>query len=84
MIFKYDCWVNLLILNNNCRCDMARGRNADDSAIRLARSPADDGDDITAVDAHSRMEHLRARRVQRLHFNNRLDRRLPHDKHARA
>lgn len=63
---------------------MARGRNADDSAICVSRSTADNGNDITAVDAHSRLEHLRARRIQRLHLNNHLDRRLPYDKHARA
>lgn len=79
-----DHWANLIILKNNYRCDMARGRNADDSAIRVSRSTADDGNDITAVDAHSRMEHQRARRVQRLHLNNNLDRCLPYDKHARA
>lgn len=63
---------------------MARGRNADDSAIRVARSATDDGNDITAVNAHSRVEHFRARRLQRLHLDSCLDRRLPYDKHARA
>ena len=66
------------------RCNLASRRHANDSTVRVAGPAADNGDDLASLHAHPRLEHNRAGRLQRLHLDDPLDRRLPHDKHARA
>jgi len=61
---------------------MAGGRHADVSAIHLARSAIDDGDDCSAFHAYPRLVHHGAECLQRLHLYHHLDHRVPHDKPA--
>jgi len=63
---------------------MAGGRHADVSAIHLARSATDDGNDRPAFHAYPRLEHHGAKCLQRLHIYHHLDHRVSHDKPAGA
>lgn len=63
---------------------MACGRYADGSALHFARPAADHGDDLVAFNADTRLDGERAGRLQRLHLDDHVDRRVPHHQHARA
>jgi len=80
-----SCLFKVYFINISfCRCNMAGGRHADDSAIHLARSATDDGDDRPAFHAYPRLEHHGAECLQRLHLYHHLDHRVSHDKPAGA
>lgn len=63
---------------------MAGGGYANVSAVYIARSAADDGNDLPALDADTRLEHHGAERLQRLYRHHPLDCRVSHDKSAGA
>lgn len=63
---------------------MASRGYANGSALHISVSTVDDGHDVAAFHVDPRLEHRRTGRVQRLHIYDRLDNRVPHDKHNGA